>query len=168
MTIAVSASSPELSGTVDPRFGRAPYFLFVETESMAFESEVNRQTDAASGVGIQVAQMIAGRGVDAVLTGSCGPNAFRTLQAAGIQVIVGVRGTVEQAVTEYREGRLRAAAAADVPSHHGMGRRFETGSGASPPAPQNTSLEDIKRQAAELRSQLAEINRKIDEFERKP
>lgn len=122
MIIAVTASKPELSSPVDPRFGRAPYFIIVNSDTMEFEAEENTNLNAASGVGIQSAQMIAGKKVDALLTGSCGPNAFQTLQAAGINVVTGVTGTVEEAVKAYVSGRFQSAPQPNVPPHFGMGQ----------------------------------------------
>ncbi|NOR12373.1 MAG: dinitrogenase iron-molybdenum cofactor biosynthesis protein [Candidatus Aminicenantes bacterium] len=129
MKIAVSASSPDLSSPVDPRFGRCPYFLFVDPESMEFEAIENPNISSASGVGIQSAQLVAEKGAKAVLTGSCGPNAFQTLQAAGVEVIIGISGTVKEAVAHYKSGQVQATAQANVPSHSGMGGSGAMGSG---------------------------------------
>jgi predicted Fe-Mo cluster-binding NifX family protein len=87
MKIAVSATAPGLDAEVDPRFGRCQYFIIVDPQSMEFESVDNSNALASGGAGISTAQMIASKGVEVVLTGNCGPNAYRTLSAAGIQVI---------------------------------------------------------------------------------
>jgi predicted Fe-Mo cluster-binding NifX family protein len=121
MKIAITASSPELTSPVDPRLGRCPYFIFIDPETMEFEAAENPNVASASGAGIQTAQFIANKGVKTVLTGSCGPNAFQTLQAAGVEVIVGVTGTVEQAVQQYKSGQFQTTAQANVPPHAGMG-----------------------------------------------
>ncbi len=130
MKIAVTASTRELSSLVDPRFGRCAYFLFVDSETMQFEAVENTNVAAASGAGIQSAQLVANQGANVLLTGSCGPNAFQTLQAAGVEVIVGVTGTVQEAVQQYKTGKLQPTAQPNVPSHFGMG----TG-GGSPVGP---------------------------------
>jgi predicted Fe-Mo cluster-binding NifX family protein len=130
MKIALSASSPELSSPVDPRFGRCAYFLFVDSETMQFEAMENPNVGAAGGAGIQSAQLISNKGANVLLTGSCGPNAYQTLQAAGVEVIVGVTGTVQEAVQLYKSGKLQPAAQPNVPSHFGVG----TG-GGSPMGP---------------------------------
>ena len=129
MKIAVSASSPDLSSPVDPRFGRCPYFLLVDPESMEFEAIENPNISSASGVGIQSAQLVAEKGATAVLTGSCGPNAFQTLQAAGVEVIIGISGTVKEAVGHYKSGQIQATPQANVPSHSGIGGSGAMGSG---------------------------------------
>jgi predicted Fe-Mo cluster-binding NifX family protein len=123
MKIAISVSSADLSSQVDPRLGRCPYFLFVDPETMEFEAVENPHAATASGAGIQAAQMVANKGVKAVLTGSCGPNAFQTLQAAGVEVVVGVSGSAEQAVQEYKSGKLRSTTQSNAPPFSGMGTR---------------------------------------------
>jgi len=128
MKITLTAASPELSSPVDPRFGRCPYFIFIDPETMDFEAVENPHLASSSGAGIQSAQFVAEKGAKAVLTGSCGPNAFQTLQAAGVEVIIGVTGTVQEAVEQYKSGRFQATDQSNVPSHFGMG-----GSGAMNP-----------------------------------
>lgn len=130
MKIAISASGVDLSSSVDPRFGRCPFFLFVDPETMEFESLENPNVSASGGAGIQSAQLIANKGVNSLLTGSCGPNAFQTLQAAGVEVIVGVTGTIQEAVNKYKSGQLKPTTQPDVPSHFGMGM-----GGGQTPAP---------------------------------
>jgi len=121
MKIALTSAGPDLSAEMDPRFGRCPYFLFVDTESMKFEAVENPNVAAMGGAGIQSAQLVANKGAEAVLTGSCGPNAFQTLQAANVKVIVGVVGSIKDAIERYKTGQLRPAEAPDVPAHFGTG-----------------------------------------------
>ncbi|KYH42832.1 MAG: hypothetical protein AYL33_000200 [Candidatus Bathyarchaeota archaeon B63] len=121
MRVAVSAAGPGLDSPVDPRFGRCPYFIIVDTDTMEYEAVPNTSQYAASGAGIQAAQTIAGRGVKAVLTGNVGPNAFQALSSAGIQIITGVTGTVREAVTKYKEGNLGRAGGPTAPMRYGMG-----------------------------------------------
>ena len=106
MKIAVSASSPELSSPVDPRFGRCAYFIFVDSETLQFEAVENPNVTFSSGAGIQSAQLVASKGTNVLLTGSCGPNAFQTLHTAGVKVVVGTIGTVQDAVQQYKSGKL--------------------------------------------------------------
>jgi len=121
MRIAISASQADLSSPVDPRFGRSPYIIFVDPDTMEFEAVENPYFASSSGAGIQSAQLIADKGALAVLTGSCGPNAFQVLQAAGVEVIIGVTGTVEEAVKQYKAGQFQPSMQPNVPFHFGMG-----------------------------------------------
>jgi predicted Fe-Mo cluster-binding NifX family protein len=85
--ICVSAKGPDLDAEVDPRFGRAAYFLFVDPRTLSFRALLNPHAQDAHGAGVQSAQLVAAQGVGAVVTGQVGPNAARILQAAGIRVV---------------------------------------------------------------------------------
>ncbi|MDI6852086.1 MAG: NifB/NifX family molybdenum-iron cluster-binding protein [Deltaproteobacteria bacterium] len=120
MKIAVSASGPDLEARVDPRFGRAPYFLLVDPETLDLEAVPNRPNlQAAQGAGIQAAALVARYHPAAVLTGHCGPKAFHTLVAAGIDVIVDVEGSVREAVQSYKAGKFKSAGSPNAASHWG-------------------------------------------------
>ena len=119
MRIAVSASGLNLDTEVDPRFGRCQYFIIVDPDKMEFEVVENSGALAGGGAGVATAQMIAGKGVEAVLTGNCGPNAFQVLSAAGIKVVIGVSGKVRDAVQGYKVGSLQPAPQPNVPGHLG-------------------------------------------------
>jgi predicted Fe-Mo cluster-binding NifX family protein len=125
MKVAVTATGPSLDAALDPRFGRCSYFVIVESDDMRFEVLENANSSLGGGAGIQSAQLMAQRGVKAVLTGNCGPNAHQTLSAAGIDVVVGCSGTVSAAVQDFAAGQLSAASAPNVASHSGIdgGRR---------------------------------------------
>ncbi len=118
MKIAVSARGDSLDAAVDPRFGRAAKFVLVDTETEDVTSIDNTQNlNAPQGAGIQSAQAVSHLEPEVVLTGHCGPKAFRTLQAAGIQVAIGASGTVAEAIEQYKAGKLSAADAPDVEGH---------------------------------------------------
>jgi predicted Fe-Mo cluster-binding NifX family protein len=118
MTIAVSAGGPDLEARVDPRFGRAPYFIMINPDTLEFEVVANQQNlQAAQGAGIQAAALVAHHRPQAVLTGNCGPKAFHTLAAAGIPVFLGASGSVREAVQQYHQGHLRPAPGPNVEGH---------------------------------------------------
>lgn len=121
MNIAVSAAGDNLDAQVDPRFGRCQYFIFVDSESMEFEAVPNESASAVGGAGIQAAQNMADMKAEVVLTGNMGPNAFQTLSAAGIKIIIGVSGTVKDAIKKFKAGELKETPAPNVASHFGMG-----------------------------------------------
>ena len=121
MKIAITGAGPSLDDQVEARFGRAPYYLFVDTDTMQYETVQNPNIAAGGGAGIQSAQLISDRGANVVLTGNCGPNAFQVFGAAGIQIIVGVGGNARQAVEQFKTGSLKPADQANVGSHFGMG-----------------------------------------------
>ena len=90
MKICVSASSNSLDANVDSRFGRCPYFVIIDSETMEFDLVPNDSTNAAHGAGIQAAQTVVNKGVKVVITGNVGPNAFQVLSTTGIKVLTGV------------------------------------------------------------------------------
>jgi len=118
MRVAVTAQGTNLDSLVDPRFGRARYFLLLDTDSGQFTAHDNVQNlNAPQGAGIQAAQMVVQLGAEAVLTGNVGPKAFATLQAGQVAIYAGAAGTVRQALEELHAGRLQPAAKANVQGH---------------------------------------------------
>lgn len=115
MKIAVSSSGKTLESKVDERFGRAPYFLIVEGEKI--EVLENPNLSAGGGVGIQTAQMLADKGVEAVIAGSFGPKAYETLAAADIKMYSGSGMKILEAVESLRKNQLKPMGVADKPSH---------------------------------------------------
>ncbi|MGQ9546379.1 MAG: NifB/NifX family molybdenum-iron cluster-binding protein [Dehalococcoidia bacterium] len=185
MKIAISATGAGLDAEVDPRFGRCEYFIIVNPETMQFEALENSNIAASGGAGISTARLIADKGVEVVLTGNCGPNAYQTLSAAGIQVVTGVAGGIREAVEAYKEGKLQPIAQPSVGSHYGMGagmgrgrgggmgrgmgRGMGTGMGSEimPPAMSpEQEMEVLKSQAQMLNQQLSEIRRRLEELEK--
>lgn len=107
-----------MDSAVDPRFGRAKNLILYDMDTAAFEVVGNEQNlQAAQGAGIQAAQSVANTGAEAVITGHCGPKAFRTLTAADIAVYCDAQGTVAEAVEAYKNGKLVRADQADVEGH---------------------------------------------------
>ena len=121
MKIAVTSTGVDLDSQVEPRFGRCPYFLIVETETFEFEAVENPNIALGGGAGIQSAQLLANHGVQTVLTGNCGPNAHQVLSSAGIKIITGVSGKVKDAIEEYKLGTYSADQQPNVAAHYGMG-----------------------------------------------
>jgi len=127
MKIAITATGSDLHAEIDPRFGRSQYFVIVDPETGQFEAIENSGTTSGGGAGVATAQMIIGKGVAAVLTGNCGPNAYQVLSAAGIRVITGVTGKVKDAIESYKSGKLRASSQPNVAGHFGLGHGTNMG-----------------------------------------
>ena len=120
MKIGVSSTGIDLNAQVDPRFGRCSYFIIIDIDTMNFEPISNESSMASGGAGIQAAQTVAKTGVEAVVTGNMGPNAFQTLSAAGIRVFTGANGTIKETIEKYKKGELEKIESASVGSHFGM------------------------------------------------
>lgn len=130
MKIALSAVSGSLDSQIDPRFGRCQYFVIVDSETMKYEAIENNSKNASSGAGIQAAQTVANKGVNYVLTGRVGPNAFNVLSSAGINIISNVLGTVREAVERFKSGQLKTVSpSTNTPMMPGMGGGYGMGRG---------------------------------------
>ena len=174
--VCVSAEAPSLEARVDPRFGRSPYLLIVDVESMQLvEAIQNPSIMAASGAGIQTAQMVAAKGVEAVITGNVGPNAYQVLSSSGVRVFTGAFGTVREAVEAYRAGRLSGEGlqAGFGGFGRGMGRGMGMGMGMGrgmwrsqqpippPPPSREDEISLLEAQMEALKSQLEEVKRRL-------
>ncbi len=187
MKIAVSSTGSSLDAEVEPRFGRCPYFIIADTETEEFEVMDNASAMAAGGAGIAAAQAIASKGAQAVLTGHCGPNAHQALSAAGIAIITDVSGKVKDAIDAFRSGKFAASQKPNVPDHFGMsagqgaaggmghgmgkgcggrGRAAQAGPAVSQSAAEQ-DLAELKSRAQILAQELADLQRRIDEMEKK-
>ena len=87
---------------------------------MEYKAIKNPNIDAMGGAGIQSGQLMAEKHIKAVITGNVGPNAFQTLQAAGIDVITGASGSVKEAVERYKKGVFTLTKAPTKGSKFGM------------------------------------------------
>lgn len=116
--IIVTTSGDTPRAPLEARFGRAPGFILYDLADDSFTRVDNTQNlNAAQGAGIQAAQTVVRTGAKALVTGHCGPKAFRVLSAAGVRVFTCDAATVEDAVTKYRAGELAECSAADVDGH---------------------------------------------------
>lgn len=121
MKVAVSATGPGLEALVDDRFGRCPYLVLVDPNTLEAESVENTAGASRGGSGVATAQAVVNRGIKVVLTGHVGPNAHEVLSRAGVKVYGGASGTVREAAEAFRRGKLASVSAATAPPHSGMG-----------------------------------------------
>jgi predicted Fe-Mo cluster-binding NifX family protein len=73
--------------------------------------------NALKGAGIQAAKTLADRKVNTLITGNCGPNAYKALSAAGIKVAVEQTGTVKEAFERFQRNELEFADRPNVEGH---------------------------------------------------
>ncbi len=118
MKIAITTEGKDLSAPIDQRFGRAGGFVIYDTQSHEFSINDNTQNlNAAQGAGIQAAQNVVNLGAQAVITGHCGPKAFKVLSASGVKVYSSNAATIEEALTLFNENKLECLSGADVEGH---------------------------------------------------
>jgi len=193
MKICVTATAGDLNAQVDPRFGRCQHFVFVDSDTMAIEAMPNEAIAAPGGAGIQAAQTVVNKGVDVLISGNIGPNAFQVLSAAGVKVVTGAYGTVKEAVEMYKNGKLNETGVSTVAAHAGMGMGGGRGGGRgmgfdmqqqpipsrpqaqqaqqAPHAPvtpktKEEELEQLSDMASRLEKELGEVKKRIEELKR--
>jgi predicted Fe-Mo cluster-binding NifX family protein len=123
MKICVSATANNLDAQLDPRFGRCSFFVIVNSETMQFEALSNVASAATAGAGIQASQNLANKGVNVVITGNVGPNAFGALSAAGIDIVTSASGSVREVVEKFKKGGFQRTTAPTVNGHLGVAER---------------------------------------------
>jgi predicted Fe-Mo cluster-binding NifX family protein len=115
MKLCITSQGQDLSAAVDPRFGRARYFIIYDDETGEFEAVDNAQNvNAAGGAGVQAATAIVEKGCRWVISGHMGPKAMSVLSAGQVQVAVGAEGSVQDAIGAFGAGELNRADEADV------------------------------------------------------
>jgi predicted Fe-Mo cluster-binding NifX family protein len=122
MKIAISAEEETRDSLVDPRFGRCPFFTIYDSTKDTMQAIPNSAMGQMHGAGIHAAQMLLDIGVEVVLTGNLGPNAFNVLIQGGMKTFRVNPGDVNQAIQQYLKGRLSPIASAG-PGHAGLGGR---------------------------------------------
>jgi predicted Fe-Mo cluster-binding NifX family protein len=114
MKIAVTSAGNELISDVDPRFGRAKYFIIVDPKTLEYDVVENKQNlNLPQGAGIQAAKTVVDQKADVLISGNCGPNALEVLNAAGIKVVTGTNRRVIDAIIRYKSGQLQTMAASN-------------------------------------------------------
>ena len=126
MKLAITVNTPQFEASLERRFGRCAYFLIVDAETRAWESLPNPAADARGGAGTQAAQFLASQGVDAVVSGDFGPNAFTALEAADIRMYSAKEGQAGTLVDDLLAERLERVTASTGPQRHG-GQRSQGG-----------------------------------------
>jgi len=119
MLVCVTTTGEDLDSKVDPRFARAAYFIIYDTDTDEYKVVGNVQTmNVPQGAGIQAATTIIDYEAEVVLTGNCGPNAFRVLNSNEIQLYVGLTDlTAREAIDKFKAGELEPVTEANVEGH---------------------------------------------------
>jgi len=127
MKICLTATGDNLESQLDLRFGRCQYFIFLDSDTDEFEAIQNPALSAMHGAGIQSAQLVLDKKPQAVITGNTGPNASSVLSAAGINVLAGFPGTINEVVQAFKKGELKPMVGPTVPSHFGTSQNMPVG-----------------------------------------
>lgn len=104
--ICFTSSGTDLDAELDPKFGRARYFLIFDTEKSELDVIENPNREAIQGAGIQTAQLILNKDVSTIVTGQVGPNARSIIESANVQLIEGVTGTIADILERLKTGEI--------------------------------------------------------------
>lgn len=117
MKLAITATRGALDAEVDPRFGRALFFIVLDEGGRTVEFVDNGgAVDLAHGAGIAAVETLVRRGVGVLVTGRVGPKAEQGLRAAGIEVRTGASGTCLAALAALAPGFVPPAVGSDAGS----------------------------------------------------
>ena len=120
MKVAISCSQENIKEPVDTSFGRAPHFYFVQPDGSSGYFKPNTQNkQAVQGAGIQAAQTILGEDADVLISGHCGPKAFRVLKEGGVRIFLAGsnKPSVEEVLKLFSGNILEELDSADVEGH---------------------------------------------------
>ncbi len=131
MLFAIASAGSEMSSSLDPRFGRAAGFAIIDSDSLKIiDYIVNPNIAAGGGAGISTAQMLANRGVRAVIAGAVGPNAFGVLSSANIAMYsTAGLSNLQDAIDAFKSGKLEAIQSPGATGHPGGGMGAGSGMG---------------------------------------
>lgn len=100
MIVAVTAQEGRIDSPVDSRFGRAPFFMIANSDTMEVYAHDNSEgVNAGNGAGTSAAQLMAEQNVEVLYTGKVGPKAAEALEKAGVKVVEQTTGTVEEVLS---------------------------------------------------------------------
>lgn len=120
MKIAITTLGNTPSDAIDQRFGRAEYILILDENKAPLDCIQQGRLAPASGAGIAMAQKLVDAGVDALITGHLGPNAWQVLSASDIRLYQAVDGTANDNLDALMQNSLSPISAAG-PAHRGRG-----------------------------------------------
>lgn len=107
MIIIISSQGNSIESPVNERFGRSPFLIKVDTETMAWEGFENPGINRSGGAGVAAAQFVIDHKAELVMSGDFGPNASSALNAAGItmKVFENREVTVRQVVEKIKNAK---------------------------------------------------------------
>lgn len=106
MKIALPTNENNMEAGVCMSFGRAPFYLFYNTETKESRFVENSAANSQGGAGIKAAQTIADEGTQAMLTPRCGENAANVLKAAKIKIYRTISDNIMQNINAFVGGSL--------------------------------------------------------------
>lgn len=122
MIVAFSSQGTTTDDSVEQRFGRCNNFIIIDTAKGTEKAISNSAAQAGGGAGIQAAELLVKEGVDTVVTGNVGPNAYRVLESANVKIYPNATKTIKEELAALLEGDRSAASGPTAKSHNGLGQ----------------------------------------------
>ncbi|MHB8131802.1 MAG: NifB/NifX family molybdenum-iron cluster-binding protein [Mobilitalea sp.] len=119
MKIVVSATGKNKESNLDKRFGRCEYFQIFDMETKEMKVLVNDGAKSSGGAGIAAASQVIEEGVDVIITGNLGPNAYELVEKAGIKAYSCDVVPVLDAIEMFQKKQLSEINIAGN-AHHGL------------------------------------------------
>ncbi|HKL75359.1 MAG TPA: NifB/NifX family molybdenum-iron cluster-binding protein [Halanaerobiales bacterium] len=95
---------PTNNGKVSAHFGHCPQFTIYNTKGSEVESkEIIENPGHKPGF---LPRFLADKNIDLVLAGGMGTRAINLFNDAGVEVVTGVKGDVDNCINEYLAGNL--------------------------------------------------------------
>ncbi|MCK9449309.1 MAG: hypothetical protein M0Q41_10090 [Bacteroidales bacterium] len=106
MKIAFTATAPDWSALIDPRFGRAAYLMVYDEETDTLKTIDNNDIrQAEHGAGVAMAQKLFETGAQVLITGNGpGDSAMKALNKMSLQIVTGMYDiSLQKAYQHYLE-----------------------------------------------------------------
>lgn len=156
MKMCITSEGPSLENKVDLRFGRARYFIFIDSDTSEQESVENPYIEAMGGAGIQTAQFIAQKGAQVVITGgNFGPNASRSLESFGIEMIGDFSGTVKDAIEKFKDREFVSNSESPKEAPEGIPERV---------SPDKSDIDELRKDINSALDSIEKAKEKIDKL----
>ena len=113
MKLCITSAGKDLDARVDEHFGKADYFLIVNSGTMEVLAVPNTAHTPERGTGAEAAQLVLDNGAEAVLTGVIGLNAFNALKVGLVDIYEGATAqeTVREALERFKKGEYKECSA---------------------------------------------------------
>lgn len=120
MKMAITSRGETLDSDVESRFSRSPFFVIVDTEKEGVKAFKNPGASAKDAACVDAVRFLLENGVQAIVTGEIGHNAFVNLADTPMRVYLGVEGTVREGLQVFKRGRLGRAKGPSVGFRGGL------------------------------------------------
>lgn len=102
MKIAIASTGKGLTSNIADAFGRADYFIIVDTETKLVVDVLDNSgaKDSSRGAGVNAATLVANSGTVMVFSGRIGPKALRVLEQSLVSHTAGVSGIVAEVLNK--------------------------------------------------------------------